>query len=183
MNFFKRQQIYINSELQIKMAITLVIVVTAEVLIFGGVLSIPLSMSRQAPENIYRFYLLLLITFASITILNIFLGIYLSHKVAGPIYAFELRIKNITNGDISKYVDLRKGDLLKDFETSFNEMMKALRTAVVNDRKALARIHEQIALLDKKIEKVVPGKEAEELRLVLEDATREMKSITGFFKI
>lgn len=183
MGLFKRQQIYINTDLQMKMSVFLIIIVTVEVVIFGGIFSYALSMSKQIPDNIYRFYTLLLICFLGMTVLNIFIGVFLSHKIAGPIYAFEMRIKNISNGDISTLVDLRKGDLLRDFETSFNEMMTILRKTVVKDRKTLAGINEKIAAINKKLDKVSKGKETEEIKKALKEITNDMKSITSFFKV
>src|SRR3989339_2035814 len=176
MGLFKRQQIYINTDLQIKMSIFLIIIVTIEVILFGGIFYYALSMSQKVTDNIYRFYVLLLCSFVGMTLLNIFLGVFLSHKIAGPIYAFEMRIKNITNGDISTFVDLRKGDMLRDFEISFNEMMHALRKAVAEDRKCLDRIN-------KKLDKIGAGKEAEEMKISLKEISADMKAITSFFKI
>ena len=183
MGLFKRQQIYINTDLQMKMSVVLIIIVTIEVVVFGGIFSYALSMSKQIPDNIYRFYTLLLLCFIGMTVLNIFIGVFLSHKIAGPIYAFELRIKNITNGDISTLVDLRKGDLLRDFETSFNEMMTVLRKTITEDRKTLASVHEKIAVINKKLDKISKGKETEEIKTALKEITNEMKGITGFFKV
>ncbi|OGF45056.1 MAG: hypothetical protein A2231_00655 [Candidatus Firestonebacteria bacterium RIFOXYA2_FULL_40_8] len=183
MGLFKRQQIYINTDLQIKMSIFLIVIVTAEVIVFGGIFSYALSMSQKVTDNIYRFYVILLFSFVGITLLNIFLGVFLSHKIAGPIYAFEMRIKNITNGDISNFVDLRKGDMLRDFETSFNEMMHAVRKAVAKDRESLENAHKKILELNKKLDKLGAKKEADEIKAALKEISTEMKSITSFFKI
>ncbi|OGF45533.1 MAG: hypothetical protein A2452_10205 [Candidatus Firestonebacteria bacterium RIFOXYC2_FULL_39_67] len=183
MSLFKRQQIYINTDLQIKMSIFLIVLVSIEVVIFGGIFSYALSMSQKVSDNIYRFYVILLLSFVGMTLLNIFLGVFLSHKIAGPIYAFEMRIKNITNGDISTFVDLRKGDMLRDFEISFNEMMHALRKAVAEDRKCLDRINKKISDLNKKLDKIGAGKEAEEMKISLKEISADMKAITSFFKI
>ncbi|OGF50346.1 MAG: hypothetical protein A2044_01020, partial [Candidatus Firestonebacteria bacterium GWA2_43_8] len=176
MGLFKRQQIYINTDLQIKMSIFLIIIVTIEVILFGGIFYYALSMSQKVTDNIYRFYVLLLCSFVGMTLLNIFLGVFLSHKIAGPIYAFEMRIKNITNGDVSNFVDLRQGDMLRDFETSFNEMMHAIRKAVAEDRKTLDSVHKKISELNNKLDKISAGKEAEEFKAGLKEISTEMKS-------
>lgn len=184
MKLFKRQQIYVDTELQFKFSVMLIVIVTAEVLIFGGTISYAFkAFAYNTAEKIYVFYLVMFIVFAGITVLNIFLGVFLSHKVAGPLYQFEQKVKAITHGDLTAFVELRKGDQLQEFETSFNEMIKALRVAVKEDRETISKINEKIKELNSKLTAVFKDKDKEEAKKNLHEISKEMKNITQFFKL
>ena len=184
MKLFKRQQIYVNTELQFKFSVILIIIVTAEVLIFGGTISYALKvLSYKTAEMIYLFYEIMFIGFIVITVLNIFLGVYLSHKIAGPLYHFEQKLKAITQGDLSSFVELRKGDQLQDFETSFNEMIKSIKRAVQQDREKMNSINEKIKDLNSKLASIIKGKEKEDIKKSLQEISKEMKTITDFFRL
>jgi nitrogen fixation/metabolism regulation signal transduction histidine kinase len=56
------------------------------------------------------------------------LGIYFTHKVAGPIYKMKLLLKRVEQGKLTVPPGrLRKGDELQDFFDAFAEMVRALR--------------------------------------------------------
>lgn len=64
-----------------------------------------------------------------LTILLAFIAwgtIFLSHKIAGPIYRFDQSFKEIKDGNLSIRVKLRKFDEVKELVTSFNEMAESL---------------------------------------------------------
>jgi methyl-accepting chemotaxis protein len=181
--FTRRSRIYVNTELQFRYSVILIIVVTIEAIVF----SIPFSyafkilVTSNIPEKVYLFYAILLLSFGIITVLNIFLGTLLSHKIAGPLYNFEQRIKAITNGDLTTFAELREGDELKDFGISFNEMIRALKKAVIQDRETIKKINEKLKKLDKSLD-TLKGENKEEMRKTLREISNDMKEITGFFK-
>jgi nitrogen fixation/metabolism regulation signal transduction histidine kinase len=56
------------------------------------------------------------------------LGIYFTHKVAGPIYKMKLLLKQVKDGKLKVPPGkLRKGDELQDFFEGFAQMVEALR--------------------------------------------------------
>ena len=59
------------------------------------------------------------------------LGIYFTHKVAGPIYKMKLLLRQVGKGQLNFRGGLRKGDELQDFFEAFAEM-----TASLKDRQA-----------------------------------------------
>jgi methyl-accepting chemotaxis protein len=63
--------------------------------------------------------------------------IYLTHKIAGPLYRFEKSMEAVGRGDLTHVVKTRKGDELKDLEISFNDMIKNLRRKVEAGEKLL----------------------------------------------
>jgi nitrogen fixation/metabolism regulation signal transduction histidine kinase len=55
------------------------------------------------------------------------LGIYFTHKVAGPIYKMKRLLKHVGQGNLRVDARLRKGDELQDFFDAFTQMVAGLR--------------------------------------------------------
>ena len=55
------------------------------------------------------------------------LGIYFTHKVAGPIYKMKRLLKQVGQGNLHIESRLRKGDELQDFFDAFTQMVAGLR--------------------------------------------------------
>ena len=55
------------------------------------------------------------------------LGIYFTHKVAGPIYKMKLLLKQVGDGKLTFRGGLRKGDELQDFFEAFASMVEQLK--------------------------------------------------------
>jgi methyl-accepting chemotaxis protein len=55
------------------------------------------------------------------------LGIYFTHKVAGPVFKMTRLLKQVGEGDLHVETRLRKGDELKDFFDTFAKMVFDLR--------------------------------------------------------
>lgn len=55
-----------------------------------------------------------------------FMGIVLTHKIAGPIMVIKRRMADVERGDFGAQVKLRKGDEFKDLADSFNKMLNSL---------------------------------------------------------
>ncbi len=106
-----------------------------------------------------------LITLGLITIAAIFVTLYISHKIAGPIYRFEKELKTIGSGNLTTKINLRENDQVRDMADSINIMVETLREKMqsiqttVDDMKscsAQSSAPEDIVLmienLDKKIQ-------------------------------
>jgi sensor histidine kinase YesM len=55
------------------------------------------------------------------------LGIFITHKVAGPIYKMKLLLRQVADGRLKVQARLRKGDELQDFFDVFAHMVDSLR--------------------------------------------------------
>jgi nitrogen fixation/metabolism regulation signal transduction histidine kinase len=79
------------------------------------------------------------------------LGIYFTHKVAGPIYKMKRLLKQVGQGNLKVDARLRKGDELQDFFDAFTHMVSGLREM---ERKQLVDVDEAIDAVehDKKSE-------------------------------
>jgi methyl-accepting chemotaxis protein len=71
-------------------------------------------------------------------------AVFLSHKLAGPIYRFERSARLVGEGDLTHRVHLRKGDELIELQDEFNAMVQALQERVSKDRSLSRRISKQI---------------------------------------
>jgi methyl-accepting chemotaxis protein len=70
------------------------------------------------------------------------LGIYFTHKVAGPIYKMKMLLRQVGDGKLNFYGRLRKGDELQDFFETFQSMVEKLK-----DRQA-----KEVAILEAAME-------------------------------
>jgi nitrogen fixation/metabolism regulation signal transduction histidine kinase len=79
------------------------------------------------------------------------LGIYFTHKVAGPIYKMKRLLKQVGQGNLKVDARLRKGDELQDFFDAFTQMVSGLREM---ERKQLVEVDQAIEAVehDKKSE-------------------------------
>jgi methyl-accepting chemotaxis protein len=57
------------------------------------------------------------------------LGIYFTHKVAGPVYKMKKLLKQVGEGNLHVDARLRKGDELQDFFDAFAQMVASLRAS------------------------------------------------------
>ena len=54
------------------------------------------------------------------------IGIFLSHRIAGPLYKIQKTFEKIKDGDLTQRVFLRPKDELRDFAEDFNQMMDSI---------------------------------------------------------
>jgi len=73
------------------------------------------------------------------------LGIYFTHKVAGPIYKMKRLLKQVGQGNLKVDARLRKGDELQDFFDAFTQMVAGLREM---EKKQLAQVDQAIAAVE-----------------------------------
>lgn len=75
-------------------------------------------------NNLILLYCAIGITILQAVMLLIY-GIYVTHKIAGPIYVMRQYCKDIQQGKSPQFRQLRKGDLLIDF---YDDFVKAVTT-------------------------------------------------------
>lgn len=75
-------------------------------------------------NNLILLYCTIGITIFQAVLLFIY-GVYLTHKIAGPVYVMRQYLKEIQQGKSPQFRSLRKGDLLIDF---YNDFIQAVRT-------------------------------------------------------
>ncbi|NTV29254.1 MAG: methyl-accepting chemotaxis protein [Candidatus Omnitrophica bacterium] len=66
----------------------------------------------------------------AVGILTAIFTLLVSHKIAGPLYRFKQSFRELSQGNFSSQVRLRKDDQLHEVATEFNQMINAVRNQV-----------------------------------------------------
>jgi len=112
------------------------------------------------------------------------LSVFVSHKIAGPVYRLERSAKVVASGDLTHEVRLRHGDELLDLQEAFNSMAEALRKMVAKDREVISRLVASGTRLNESIKKKKHDPaELEHIAQELYAVIEEHRQVTAGFKI
>ncbi len=111
-------------------------------------------------------------------------GVFLSHKIAGPIYRVERVAEEIGKGNLGVTVRFRKGDDLLHLADSLNKMIGNMKNMVAREKKAA----EEIFVICGKLEEDLNNEKdlRPEVRLSVEKLNalvKELKNSTDRYKI
>lgn len=153
---YKRRKYYVH-EIQKEYAVMIVILL----LVYTFILSVflfglpaiklftdaPLSEKGEAATQILVFAERLWPAVVFSLILSGFLTIYITNRVAGPIYRFEQMIRKLIAGDFSDRVKLRDKDRLVEFSDLLNQLTGSINASlsdVKNETAEIKKILEQM---------------------------------------
>lgn len=91
----------------------------------------------------FLFQLILIVT------LSIAINLFVSHKIAGPVYRYELTLRRILKGDLRADVRTRQDDQLKPLVDSFNRLLGSLRRLFHSVRNLHLALEENIDRLSR----------------------------------
>jgi len=80
-------------------------------------------------------------------LMAIIVVLYISHKIAGPLYRFETLCKDVGDGKLDTITYLREGDQLQELAQSFTTMVDKLRNKRTKDNELIAEINQQLVSL------------------------------------
>lgn len=128
----QRRKILIESPFQMKLAFVGSIIAAVEVLIACVVMMSVAMTSIWIPAGdhiviFYKFVMVIALVLAGLTILNIYLAVWLSHRIAGPVYRLKKSMQQAGSGDLSVLVRLRENDEFQDLKNEFNDMISGIR--------------------------------------------------------
>jgi len=86
----------------------------------------------------------ILLSVILVTPLVAVIGIFLSHRIAGPIYRIEKFLDNMAAGDLSSRIFLRQGDELIIVANSINKLADSLESTVRNQKAQLGTISKEL---------------------------------------
>ena len=113
---------------------------------------------------VYRFWPAFSISF----ILSLILGLFLTHRLAGPLYRFEQTIKAILSGDLSVRIRLREKDEFQELALLLNqaivEIDQRLRAIETKGHQLEERLDAVLAELDQQPQGQVIAQELEPVR-------------------
>jgi signal transduction histidine kinase len=140
MALYKRKTYLINKRFQLKFSLFLALVVILSSIVYPMTIyelygSVSASLSSQFPHasqefmskrsDILQMLILWQITFA---ILIFVIGIFLSHKIAGPIYKIQKFIRGIKDTNQHDKLILRNGDHFTEVAKDYNKTITYLNT-------------------------------------------------------
>jgi hypothetical protein len=190
---FKRRKFVVYRKLQL----TLMIISFSYVILFcavmGTYLFIPLMMELDksdigsdkalvaANQILYlheKFWPSLLLSLFAIGCHSIFI----SHKIAGPLYRFNLIFKAIKEGIVPTPIRLRKGDYLYSEMENINQMLERLRDKLTELQEAQTHLNKSII----KCKDTVSHSSMNEVIKKMEDLAEQGKKLEeklGYFKV
>jgi methyl-accepting chemotaxis protein len=111
-------------------------------------------------------------------------SIFVSHKVAGPLYRIKKCLDMITQGDLDIVLKLRKWDDLKDLAEHINLLIGELRTFVITLRNDYALLSEYITDLEREIEaKVLTEESGREIIRKVQESRKNIENALKKFNI
>ena len=107
-------------------------------------------------------------------------GIFLTHRVAGPIYRFEQTIRDAMGGNLNTRIKLRWADEFKVLASSINDMLNSLSQRLLKLKKASEKLQE----ISAKMESKAAGSANDLKELIIENQKQadEIKKIIDYYK-
>lgn len=99
--------------------------------------------------------------------ITLFLSLFFSHFVAGPMYRFERTLETMRDGDLTTFVKLRKHDEFKEVADLFNQTIVSLREKVKTEREAVGMQIAKARQLVERLKAAGRTQEATELEQLL----------------
>lgn len=79
------------------------------------------------------------------------LGVFISHKIAGPMYRIEKSARAIRDGDLSVNFNVRKNDEMRQTASALEEMVDSLQEDIKNVKTASSLLAAKVDLIKPKI--------------------------------
>ena len=159
---YKRTHFFINKKIQIKyILLTVSLLVLYTMILLAAIfapyamalfLDLPMSQKAEAAEillllhkNIWPGIGLIIVMFGA-------LSIFITHKLAGPVFVLERMARDITRGDLTVRTRLRKGDDLNDLAQDMNQMADNLESLLLNLDEEYRRLASYVSELETELE-------------------------------
>ncbi|MCM8784365.1 MAG: cell wall metabolism sensor histidine kinase WalK [Candidatus Omnitrophica bacterium] len=187
----RRRVYFIEKKFQLRFIIKFCILVILGSLFIGGLLYVFTRGSTTVTfENLratvkttadFLFPILIqtiLVTTILVGIATIILTLFVSHKIAGPLYRFKNELSSVGKGDLSRNFQIRKNDQLQDLALSMNEMINRLRENFMELKK-------RYAILKESWDKAIKPTISHDSRTVaeMEKTIEEIKEKLEYFKV
>lgn len=120
--------------------------------------------------------------YAALTLIPIavWIGVTLSHKIAGPWHRLENILLDLASGNITDEIKLRKTDELKSLAEAINKVIARLRTDKSRTVQQLDMLQQNLFQLQEELHKAQPDLiKAKQLTLKLQDSVNGLKSGTA----
>jgi methyl-accepting chemotaxis protein len=188
---FKRKNIFIDKQFQAQFILkfcTLVAIgglLTIAILYFWAGKSTTVSVvnSRVAVRSTADFLLPLLIQTVLIVLVivgfaTILVTLFVSHKIAGPLYRLKKAMQNLEEGNLVEDFRIRRNDQLQNIAETFNNTIKKIREVIKN-------LKTNIPHLKEKLDSIQEHELSEQKRAILSELKRisdDLNKLVNYFK-
>lgn len=130
-----RRKFYIDPEVQFPITLTLIALVMGEGVFVGWGFSRAIAVARnwEHPDQVAQFFKILFTILLPLVAANFAIGIWLSHKIAGPLMRMRRTMSEIARGNLEADVSIRSGDFLHSYAQELNRMLETLRRLLYRD--------------------------------------------------
>jgi methyl-accepting chemotaxis protein len=104
------------------------------------------------------------------------LSLFLSHRIAGPLYRFERSVEEITKGNLTFRIRLRKKDEAQELANSMNRMIEELSSRI----SLIKGIAEELSIYIGEIREGSDDRQKESIHKISESLERLKKALSYF---
>jgi methyl-accepting chemotaxis protein len=123
----RRKRLLVNSAVQGRYVGLIALAVVAAVALFA--VGVAIEGDQTLPALVVRLLVALSLFLAGV----VYIGLIFSRRLVGPIYAFARTLAQITRGEYTGALRLRKHDQFTELAEAFNRTLEALRTRAAED--------------------------------------------------
>ena len=194
MDFKKRKNYFIEKRFQIKYMLLTMLLLLVYSFIFVVIIFAPYMLTLyfnyplvEKTEAARAILLLHAKVWPGISIVILLFGavsIFITHKIAGPLYRLKKSLSQVTEGNLNVVVKLRKWDDLQDLAEHVNILIEELRTFVTTLRNDYNLLSEYILELEHKIEiKMLTEESGREIINKVQESRKNIENALKKFKI
>ena len=103
------------------------------------------------------------------------LGIFVLHRIAGPLYVFDKMFTLVSQGDLTVKLRLRKSDELQELANSFQKMVDSLNLFIKTDKEKIEMIKKEVELLYSSQSNHEVQQKLDKIRLMLDESYKNFK--------
>jgi len=179
-----REKYIVEPELQFWFVLMIIFIVLIEgIFISWGISRLSTIVSDWKQGNmVMDFFKTLILILLLLIGGNFLLGIYLSHKVAGPLFRVRKAFREIREGNFSN-IQLRRGSMLKDFVNEFNETILVLNKLIHRDQEIISAVLEQLSQCQGILKKKHSIKGVEEVQKKLLSIRSLLVAVNSHFRL
>ncbi|MBN1365047.1 MAG: hypothetical protein JW976_09615 [Syntrophaceae bacterium] len=195
MHFFnKRRNYFIEKKFQAKYMLLTILMLFSYTLLFIAIiftpymltlyLDYPLAEKAEAARALLLLHAKIWPWIGAVILLYAVISIFISHKVAGPLFRLKRSLAMIAAGNLDIVIRLRKWDDLKDLAEHINLLTEELRTFIITLRNDYNLLSEYIVDLEHEIEARILDEEAgRELIHKVEESKKNIEAALKKFNI
>lgn len=158
---FKRRQYLVDKKLQLKYVVLTIILLLLYSFLFAAILFIPhilglssgntLEEQTRAARTLLNLHASVWPALGFVIVILSGISIFITHKVAGPVYRFRKVLAEVADGNLDISIQLRKRDDLHDLAEDMNKVIGELRDFV----QTLQEDHETISACIEELEEKI----------------------------